>query len=83
MRYCTFSTMSAAQYGAFAHAYGHDVMEWCGFETLRDIRELRVTCYAAQRASENEKFRDEAALRVASSRGLRGARPWPDWKPLI
>ena len=82
VRYSTFGTMSATQYGAFARAYGHDVMDWAGFETLRDIRELRVTCYAAQCASENEKFRDEAALRVASLRGLRGARPWPEWKPL-
>lgn len=82
VRYSTFGTMSAADYGDFAETYGHDVMEWPGFETLRDIRELRVTCYAAQRASENENFREEAALRVASLRGLRGARPWPDWKPL-
>lgn len=83
VRYSTFGTMSAAQYGAFTQAYDHDVMEWAGFETLRDIRELRVTCYAAQRASESEKLRPEAALRVASLRGLRGPRPWPDWKPLI
>jgi aminoglycoside phosphotransferase len=82
VRYSTFGTMSAAQYDAFAHAYDHDVMEWPGFETLRDIRELRVTCYAAQRANENEEFCSEAALRVASLRGLRGSRPWPDWKPL-
>jgi Ser/Thr protein kinase RdoA (MazF antagonist) len=82
VRYSTFGTMSVAEYGEFAEAYGHDVMDWLGFETLRNIRELRVTCYAAQRASEDEKFRDEAELRVACLRGLRGARPWPDWKPL-
>ncbi|WP_020392333.1 phosphotransferase enzyme family protein [Kribbella catacumbae] len=82
VRHSTFGTMSAVDYGVFAEAYGHDVMAWPGFEALRDVRELRVTCYAAQCASENEKFREEATLRVASLRGLRGTRPWPDWKPL-
>lgn len=82
VRYSTFGTMSAAEYRDFAQTYGHDVMQWPGFEMMRNIRELRVTCYAAQRASEDEKFRDEAAVRVASLRGLRGARPWPGWKPL-
>jgi hypothetical protein len=57
-------------------------MAWNGFEVLRDIRKLRVTSYAAQRASEDDALRDEAALRVASLRGLRGYRPWTRWKPL-
>ena len=82
IRRSTFGTMSADEYDDFAHAYGYDVMQWSGFETLRNIRELRVTCYAAQRASENPAMRDEAALRVACLRGERGPRPWPAWKPL-
>nr|WP_202888130.1 aminoglycoside phosphotransferase family protein [Kribbella solani] len=82
VRLSTFGTMTAEEYRAFAAAYGHDVLEWDGFEVLRDIRELRVTCYAAQRASEEPSLRPEAELRVASIRGLRGPRPWPDWTPL-
>ncbi|MFK4086130.1 phosphotransferase family protein [Kribbella sp. NPDC020789] len=82
VRLRTFGTMTAAEYAGFADTYGYDVLEWDGFEVLRDIRELRVTCYAAQRATENPSFRAEAALRVASLRGLRGERPWTDWKPL-
>jgi aminoglycoside phosphotransferase (APT) family kinase protein len=82
IRRSTFGTMSADEYDQFASAYGHDVMKLPGFETLRDIRELRVTCYAAQRASENLAMRDEATLRVACLRGPQGPRPWPAWKPL-
>lgn len=82
VRLSTFGTMTAEEYRAFAQAYGHDVLNWDGFDVLRDIRELRVTCYAAQRASEEPSLRVQADLRVASIRGLRGPRPWPDWKPL-
>ncbi|MEU4604040.1 aminoglycoside phosphotransferase family protein [Kribbella sp. NPDC023972] len=82
VRLSTFGTITAKEYEAFTTAYGHDVLEWNGFEVLRDIRELRVTCYAAQRASEQPSLRGEAALRVACLRGMRGPRPWPDWKPL-
>ncbi|GAA1596445.1 aminoglycoside phosphotransferase family protein [Kribbella hippodromi] len=82
VRLSTFGTMTAEEYRAFAATYGHDVLEWDGFEVLRGIRELRVTCYAAQRASEEPSLRPEAELRVASIRGRRGPRPWPDWKPL-
>ncbi|MFI6678726.1 phosphotransferase family protein [Kribbella sp. NPDC050470] len=82
VRLSTFGTMTAEEYQAFAQAYGHDVIKWDGFDVLRDIRELRVTCYAAQRASEEPSLGVQADLRLASIRGLRGPRPWPDWKPL-
>jgi Ser/Thr protein kinase RdoA (MazF antagonist) len=82
VRFSTFGTMTAAEYQTFVTAYGRDVLSWAGFEVLRDIRELRVTCYAAQRASEELSVRAEAARRVACLRGLRGPRPWPDWQPL-
>ena len=83
VRFSTFGTMTADEYQFFASAYGHDVLKWSGFEVLRDIRELRVTCYAAQRASEEPSLHAETSLRVACLRGLRGPRPWPDWQPLI
>lgn len=82
VRYSSFGTMDAEEYSAFARAYGHDVLRWPGFEVLRDIRELRVTCYAAQRATEDTAARPEAAKRVASLRGENGVRPWTDWHAL-
>jgi Ser/Thr protein kinase RdoA (MazF antagonist) len=82
VRYSSFGTIDGDQYGEFARVYGYDVLTWSGFEVLRDIRELRVTCYAAQRAVEDPSARAEAARRVASLRGRNGERPWTDWNAL-
>jgi hypothetical protein len=55
-------------------------MTWDGFTVLRDIRELRMTSFAAQQAVTNERFELEARLRIACLRGLHGSRPWA-WTP--
>ncbi|WP_327591435.1 phosphotransferase (plasmid) [Nonomuraea sp. NBC_00507] len=73
--------ITAEDYGTFVKAYGHDVTAWAGFETLRDIREFRMTCMAAQVAAENPARRDEVKLRLACLRGERGPRPWR-WTPV-
>ncbi|NRQ32974.1 aminoglycoside phosphotransferase family protein [Nonomuraea sp. NN258] len=72
----TLAGITTEDYDAFVRAYGHDVTSWAGFETLRDIREFRMTCMAAQVAAENPARRDEAVLRLACLRGERGPRPW-------
>jgi aminoglycoside phosphotransferase (APT) family kinase protein len=82
VRYSSFGTLDLAEYQEFATSYGYDVLDWPGFEVLRDIRELRVTCYAAQRATENSAYGEEAAKRIASVRGERGPRPWKDWNAI-
>lgn len=46
-----------------------DVTSWAGFETLRDIREFRMTCMAAQVAAENPARRDDVMLRLAGPSG--------------
>ncbi|MFC8943023.1 aminoglycoside phosphotransferase family protein, partial [Streptomyces griseoincarnatus] len=61
--------------------YGFDVTQWAGFELFRDIRELRVTCFAAYVAQSRSNLRDDAQLRVDSLRGRNGPRPWR-WKPI-
>jgi hypothetical protein len=58
------------------------VTTWAGFRLLREIRELRMTCYLAQYATENAPARAEAELRVACLRGRHGQRPWP-WTPAL
>ncbi|WP_240777804.1 phosphotransferase family protein [Nonomuraea basaltis] len=73
--------ITAEDYGTFVKAYGHDVTAWAGFETLRDIREFRMTCMAAQVAAENPARREEMELRLACLRGQRGPRPWR-WTPV-
>lgn len=82
IKHTSFAWVSTKDYHEFCRRYGHDVTSWQGFELLRDIRELRMTCYALQRAAENPATQVEAELRVACLRGERGPRPW-DWKPVL
>jgi len=80
VKYVTYRRIDRGQYRQFSDAYGFDVTNWHGFALLRDIRELRMTCYAAQQAAAHERLKHEAQLRVDCLRGRRGARPWP-WTP--
>ena len=80
-RLTSYSTLSAEDYADYCEAYGRDVTRWDGFDLFRDIRELRVTCYAAYRAQHNPSLRSYVATRVGCLRGLNGPRPW-HWDPL-
>ncbi|SDG41395.1 Phosphotransferase enzyme family protein [Sinosporangium album] len=77
----SFAWISPEDYAEFCKAYGQDVTAWDGFEVMRDVRELRMTCYLAQHASEHPDARSEAQLRVDCLRDKSGARPWR-WSPL-
>jgi Ser/Thr protein kinase RdoA (MazF antagonist) len=81
VKYATYGQVSTAEWQQFCDAYGRDVTTWAGFPVLRDIRELRMTCYAAQQAASHPRLADEAALRVTCLKGQHGPRPWP-WTPL-
>ena len=81
VRYTTFGTMGGDEYREYCTAYGRDVTAWEGYELFRDIRELRVTCYAIQRARDDLTLADEAQLRVDCLRGNHGPRPWT-WTPV-
>jgi aminoglycoside phosphotransferase (APT) family kinase protein len=72
----TFCAVTAAEREAVCQRYGHDVTEWPGYETLRDIRELRKVTFAVQMAAQHPHVRDQAAYRVACLQGKRGPRPW-------
>jgi Ser/Thr protein kinase RdoA (MazF antagonist) len=76
VKYTSFGGITRSQYSEFVATYGRDVVEWEHFELLRNIRELRVTCYAAQQALRSPRAMHEAELRVACLRGSRGPRPW-------
>ena len=69
------------QYEEFVAAYDYDVTAYEGFETLRDIRELRMTTFALQCARESSAYTPEARLRLDCVRGKRGPRPWQGWHP--
>lgn len=81
-RFTSYSTLSESDYAAYCDEYGFDVTTWGGFSLLRDIRELRVTCYAVYVATENSEGRHLAQQRVDCLRGKRGLRPWR-WPPII
>lgn len=78
----SFGWIAAEDYQDFCQRYGHDVTAWAGFELLRDIRELRMTSYVAQRAAEHPEAKAEAQLRVDCLRGHAGSRPW-GWTPAL
>ncbi|WP_327109986.1 aminoglycoside phosphotransferase family protein [Nocardia sp. NBC_01730] len=78
----SFGWISQAEYDTFSDAYGVDVTAWAGFELLRDIREMRMTCMAVQTAAENFAHAHQAQHRVDCLRERLGRRPWPGWEPL-
>lgn len=80
VKHVTYGQLDQAQYQQFCDTYGSDVVTWSGFAVLRDIRELRMTCYVAQQAANEPRFEHEARLRIDCLRGRRGPRPWP-WTP--
>ncbi|MFJ9697177.1 phosphotransferase family protein [Kitasatospora sp. NPDC101183] len=72
-----FDTTGPEEYAAFCEAYGTDVTAWAGYPVLRDLRELRLTCYALQlAAADPDRHRAEAHHRLACLRGEKGPRPW-------
>jgi aminoglycoside phosphotransferase (APT) family kinase protein len=82
IRCTSFDLALPDEYAEFVAIYGHDVTAWDGFETLRDIRELRMTCMAAQVAAADEAVHPQAMHRLSCLRGEMGPRPWSGWKPV-
>lgn len=82
IKHSSFGWINAQQYTEFVAAYGYDVTEWPGFALLRDIREMRMTCMAAQAAAQESSRQSQAQLRVDSLRGRRGQRPWDGWEAI-
>ncbi|WP_157172609.1 hypothetical protein [Nocardia exalbida] len=78
----SFGWISKEEYDDFAEAYGFDVTTWEGFELLRDIREMRMTCMAVQTAAETPSYAPQAQHRLDCLRGRLGFRPWRGWTPI-
>ncbi|MFQ6226493.1 phosphotransferase enzyme family protein [Nocardia sp. NPDC002869] len=82
IKYSSFGWITSQRYAEFVAAYGYDVTEWSGFRLLREIREMRMTCMAAQAAAKEPARLGQARLRVDSLRGRRGPRPWGGWEAI-
>ncbi|MEV0705839.1 aminoglycoside phosphotransferase family protein [Saccharopolyspora sp. NPDC050389] len=72
----SFGWVSTAAYQQFADAYGFDVLSSPSYELLRDIRELRMTSWLANRADQNDQIANETQYRINCLRGHNGPRPW-------
>ncbi|MFI9721687.1 phosphotransferase enzyme family protein [Streptomyces sp. NPDC052396] len=64
------------QYADFVAAYGRDLREWPGYETLRGIQEFHMTTWLMQNVNEGEQVAQEYARRIASLRDEDAPRDW-------
>lgn len=77
--HATVDAVPEPEYQDFCRTYGLDVTCWPGYPVLRDIRELRLTLFAAQIATDDPRQQQQATHRLACLRGDLGPRPWPGW----
>ncbi|WP_427920653.1 phosphotransferase enzyme family protein [Streptomyces sp. cg40] len=67
------------QYGDFVAAYGRDLHDWPGYETLRGIQEFGMTTWLMQNVQEDEETAAEYRRRIAGLRDDDGPRDWRPW----
>ncbi|AOP46093.1 phosphotransferase family protein [Streptomyces lydicus] len=66
------------QYADFVTAYGRDLYDWPGYETLRGLQEFGMTTWLMQNVQEDEATAEEYRRRIA---GLRNDDAPRDWRP--
>ncbi|WP_435222998.1 aminoglycoside phosphotransferase family protein [Streptomyces sp. Tue6028] len=67
------------QYADFVRAYGRDLHEWHGYETLRGLQEFGMTTWLMQNVQEDERTAAEYRRRIAGLRNDDGPRDWRPW----
>lgn len=77
--YERFGWHTREEYQGFAERYGFDVMAWSGYDTLRDMRELIMVGWLAQKINESSDAAAEVGKRIADLRTGRQGRL--EWKP--
>ncbi|QEV64953.1 aminoglycoside phosphotransferase family protein [Streptomyces spectabilis] len=76
MYYDRYGWHSKAEYAEFVHRYGFDLMNWPGYETLADLRELMMVVWIGHQVGASERSAAEFALRMASLRTGEGRKSW-------
>jgi aminoglycoside phosphotransferase (APT) family kinase protein len=76
--YERFGWHTEAEYRDFVDAYGHDIMRWPGYPTLRDVREFLMVTWLMQNAADDPKVAREFAKRMGT---LRAGDSPHDWDP--
>ncbi|MEV2210632.1 aminoglycoside phosphotransferase family protein [Streptomyces sp. NPDC050997] len=67
------------QYGDFVAAYGRDLYDWHGYNTLRRIQEFGMTTWLMQNVQEDEATAAEYQRRIAGLRNDDDPRDWCPW----
>lgn len=70
---------SDEQYAAFVSAYGRDLYDWPGYETLRGLQEFGMTTWLMQNIREDESTAAEYRRRIATLRDDAAPRDWRPW----
>ncbi|MFJ7228926.1 aminoglycoside phosphotransferase family protein [Streptomyces tendae] len=76
--YDRYGWHSKAEYAEFVHRYGFDLMNWPGYETLADLRELMMVAWLGHQVATSERSADEFGRRL---RALRTGGSRKDWRP--
>ncbi|ARF56069.1 aminoglycoside phosphotransferase family protein [Streptomyces gilvosporeus] len=69
---------TSEQYADFVGAYGRDLYDWPGYETMRGLQEFGMTTWLMQNVQEDEVTAAEYRRRIAGLRNDDGPR---DWRP--
>ncbi|MEV6613808.1 aminoglycoside phosphotransferase family protein [Streptomyces sp. NPDC051051] len=67
------------QYGGFVRAYGRDLYDWRGYETLRGLQEFGMTTWLMQNVQEDERTAAEYRRRIDGLRNDDAPRDWRPW----
>ncbi|MFB6556060.1 aminoglycoside phosphotransferase family protein [Streptomyces sp. NPDC056405] len=67
------------QYDGFVSAYGRDLYDWPGYETLRGLQEFGMTTWLMQNIREDERTAAEYRRRIAALRDDTAPRDWRPW----
>ncbi|MFE2567319.1 phosphotransferase family protein [Streptomyces mirabilis] len=76
MFYDRYGWHTKAEYAEFVHRYGFDLMNWPGYETLADLRELMMVVWLGHQVASSERSAKEFARRVRSLRTGEGRNEW-------
>ncbi|MEU1465592.1 aminoglycoside phosphotransferase family protein [Streptomyces sp. NPDC005727] len=64
------------EYAEFVHRYGFDLMNWPGYDTLADLRELMMVAWIGHQVTTSERFAAEFQKRMHSLRTGEGRAKW-------
>ncbi|WP_406006755.1 aminoglycoside phosphotransferase family protein [Streptomyces sp. NBC_00637] len=74
--YDRYGWHTKAEYAEFVHRYGFDLMNWPGYETLADLRELMMVAWLGHQVGTSERSATEFARRMRSLRTGEGRDSW-------